>query len=162
MAYSEQNPRPQGRGEMNGTRPITDRQSKNVMLRAERGDIITINQIVNRFRKENPIPEAFEVQRRVSTYYGTELLIEPHASKSRSKFLLTAPGPDTFLYLWGAETDSDGFRERWSVTAELKASFSEEMPKYSICQKCGDPIKSLEHERLAAMDNCSAINSGDS
>lgn len=139
---------------MDGTKPVTDRESKMVMLRAERGDRLSINATVQQFKPDISIQEKFEVQRRISTYYGTELLLEPLGSGQRSKFLLTAPGPDTFLYLWVSETDSDGFREGWSVAAELKVSFSEGVPQYALCEECGNPIKSLEHERLAAMDNC--------
>lgn len=154
MAHSEQDPQPQGRGEMRGTKPVTDRESKMVMLRAERGDGITIDEVVHRFVNDNQVPGYLETQRRISTYYGTELLLEPDRENARSKFLLTAPGPDTYLYLWASETDADGFREGWRVAAEVKASFSDKLPQYSICSQCGEPIKSLEHEKLAATDNC--------
>jgi hypothetical protein len=154
MSESKYSFQPQTRGEINGTKPVTDRKSKQVMLRAERGDKIRVQELIAQSKGELEIPEKFEVQQRVSTYYGRELLIEPTASEEHCKFMLTAPGPDTFLYLWSSETDSEGFREGWSTIAELKADFTEGIPQYSICQNCGNPIKSLEHEKLALVDNC--------
>lgn len=154
MPQSDTNPMPRTRGEMDGTKPITDRDSKMVMLRAERSDQLKITRVISEFETATTIPDEFEVQQRVSTYYGTELLLESTASENREKYLLTAPGPDTFLYLWASRTDSDGFREGWSVVSEIKAKFSDEMPQYSICDNCGEPIKSLEHEKLAVMDSC--------
>lgn len=139
---------------MNGTKPITDRDSKMVMLRAERRDRIKVTKVVSKFDSGARILDEFEVQQRVPTYYGTELLLEPMAEGNRDKYLLTAPGPDTFLYLWASETDSDGFREGWSVVSELQAEFTNEIPQYAICDNCSQPIKSLEHEKLAAMDDC--------
>ena len=99
---------------MNGTKPVTDRESKMVMLRAERDDIIQLGDVISKFQQGITIPDRVEVQRRTSTYYGTELLLEPIEDSQREKYLLTAPGPDAFLYLWTSETDSDGFREGWS------------------------------------------------
>lgn len=139
---------------MDGTKPVTDRESKMIMLRAERGDIIQAGDVISKFQQEVIIPDQMEVQRRVSTYYGTELLLEPTEETQQEKYLITAPGPDAFLYLWSSETDSDGYREGWNVAAEIKASFTDDMPQYSLCSKCGEPIKSLEHVRLASIDNC--------
>lgn len=143
-----------GRGRMDGTKPITDRESKKVMLRGERGDKIQISDVIADFEEGQDFPEEIEIQQRVSTYYGTELVLEGLEKSETSKYLLTAPGPDTFLYLWAAETDADGYRETWSVIAEVKARFTDGVPQYAICNQCGEPIKSLEHEKLAAMDNC--------
>jgi len=142
------------RGSMDGTKPITDRDSKMVMLRAERGDRIDVVQTVGRFQQDLTIPDELEIQRRVSTYHGTELLMEPASPGVNEKYLLTAPGPDSYLFIWSSETDSEGYREKWSVLGEIKAQFSDDLPRYPICEDCGEAIKSLEHERLAAADSC--------
>lgn len=154
MSQTERPSRPQPQGEMDGTKPVTDRDSKMVMLRAERGDIVESREVISKCQEEVAIPNRLEVQRRVSTYYGAELLLRPTDSDSREKYLITAPGPDSYLYLWSSETDEDGYREGWSVAAEIKASFSDDIPQYSLCSKCGEPIKNLEHVRLAAIDSC--------
>lgn len=150
----ESEPDYQTRGRMDGTKPVTDRNSKMVMLRAERGDIVENRGVISEYKEEATIPDRLEVQRRTSTYYGTELLLEPTDNPSQEKYLITAPGPDSYLYLWVSDTDEDGFREGWSIAAEIKASFSEDIPQYSLCSKCGEPIKNLEHVRLAAIDSC--------
>jgi len=139
---------------MDGTKPVTDRDSKMVMLRAEREDTIDQTDVVSKFQEGRLVPDQLKVQRRVSTFYGTELLLEPVIDGHREKYFLTAPGPDTFLYIWSSITDENGFREGWNLIAEIKASFSEGIPQYSICSLCGEPIKSLEHARLASTDSC--------
>lgn len=144
------------RGEMDGTKPFTNRASKMVMLRGERGDPIQIDEVVTEFEDNSQFPSTVEIRQRNSTFYGTELLCE--ASDSKMKYLLTAPGPDAFLYLWGSATDSDGFREKWYTIAEVKASFTNSLPQYPICSNCGNPIKSLEHERLSSIDECSSLD----
>lgn len=154
MSKGQRPSQPQTRGEMDGTKPVTDRDSKMVMLRAERGDIIDKGEVISKFEEGQIVPDRLEVQRRVSTFYGAELLLEPTNDGCREKYLITAPGPDSYLYIWSSETDEDGFREGWNLTAEIKASFSEEIPRYSLCSRCGEPIKSLEHARLATTDSC--------
>lgn len=154
MPHTDNHKREIGRGAMNGTQPITDQQSKSVMLRAERGDPLLANEIIQKFHKEATIPKELTVCQRVSTYYGTELLLEPGNKNAKQKFLVTAPGPDAFLYFWTANTDSDGFQTNWAVAAEVKMRFKENLPQYTICNQCGEEIESLEHEKLAAMDNC--------
>lgn len=139
---------------MDGTKPVTDRSSKMVMLRAERGDAVQITEVERNFQDRSDIPPGFEVQQRTSTFYGTELQLFPSEADRSESYLLTAPGPDAFLHLWAAVTDSDGFRESWEVVAEVRAAFAHELPQYCICSNCGEPIKSLEHERLAAIDSC--------
>jgi hypothetical protein len=94
---------------MNRTKPVTDRQSRWLCSALS---AVTKLRLLRRFlhfilRK---IPRELEVRQRVSTYYGAELLLEPIAPNSRSKFLPTAPGPDAYLYLCASETDADGFR----------------------------------------------------
>lgn len=142
------------RGEMDGTKPVTDRGSKMVMLRAERGDRIQISEVVRAFQDHPNIPRGFAVQQRTSTFYGTELQLSPSEADRSESYLLTAPGPDAYLHLWAAITDSSGYRESWAVVAEVRAGFADDLPQYSICPNCGEPIKSLEHERLAVIDRC--------
>lgn len=153
VSDSESSPIP-GRGAMDGTKPVTDRSSKMVMLRAERGDGIQISQVERTFQDHYDIPTGLEVQRRTPTFYGTELQLSPSDPQNSRSYLLTAPGPDAYLHLWAAVTDSDGYRESWEVVAEVRVAFSDELPQYSICSNCGEPIKSLEHERLAAINSC--------
>lgn len=145
-------------GDLDGTKPITDRDSKMVMLRGERGDEIQAIEIIEGIEDHGPIPDKFKITQRLQTYYGAELQLKPSPPYNNSSYMLTAPGPDKFLYLWTSETDDDGFRKGWSKVAELKVSFSEDIPKYPICNVCGGPIKSLEHERLAAIDQCESLS----
>lgn len=148
-----------GRGEpsptkLNGTAPITDHESKKVMLRAERHDRIQFSEVVRRFSQKSKIPECATVLRRTSPYYGPSLLLHDKEDNLDLNYQLTAPGPDTFLYLWGAETDEDNFRTSWFKIAEIKAEFANQQPQYDICSDCGEPIKTLEHERDVAFGNC--------
>jgi hypothetical protein len=148
-----------GRGAMDGTKPITDRESKMVMLRGERGDKVDIVDVVNKIRDEAIIPNRVEILRRVPTYYGTELLLKTLDETIDSQYLITAPGPDAFLFLWASNCDSDGFRKSWYKSAEIKAAFTDGLPEYTICASCGEPIQSFEHERLAAIDQCTDLKS---
>lgn len=149
-----------GRGQpspvkLDGTAPITDNESKKVMLRAERHDHIVFTEVVQRFSNDLHIPQQTTVIRRTSPYYGPSLLLHEEHERRDYNFQLTAPGPDTYLYLWGAETDDENFRTTWFKLAEVKAEFDEQQPKYDICSDCGEPIKTLEHEREAAFGQCS-------
>lgn len=143
--------------ERDGTAPVTDHHSKSVMLRAERNDTITISQMVNRF-SNGFIPEEVTVLRRTNPYYGPQLLLHASNEGEDLNYQLTAPGPDTFLYLWGAETDSEGFRESWYKLAEVKAALKDNQPQYDICSECGEPIQSLEHEKYAAFGRCPGLD----
>lgn len=140
--------------ERDGTAPITDSQSKTVMLRAERGDNIRISETVRRFSEEQQIPRDVSVLSRSGTYYGPQLLLHAEIDGEDLNYQLTAPGPDTDLYLWAAETDSEGFRTHWFKLAEVKAVFRDDQPDYDVCSECGEPIKTLEHERYAAFGEC--------
>lgn len=140
---------------MNGTSPITDLKSKRVMLRGERGDYILISSIEQSFMDEADRTGEMEVVRRESTYYGPELELR---TKQRERFLLTAPGPGSYLHLWAPLSDSKGRITSWEVSAEVRAKFSSEMPQYSICNRCGEPIRSLEHERMAILGKCEKIS----
>jgi hypothetical protein len=53
---------------------------------------------------------------------------------------------------------ADGYRSGWNKLAEIEASFSEEIPQYDICPYCGEPMKTLEHERMAGFDDCPNSN----
>ena len=147
-------------GDLDGTTPITNRNSQMVMLRGERGDKLQVDEFVEYLFDgvRDDVPGKFTILRRMSTFYGTELLLEPFDTQKDSKYLLTAPGPDKNLVLWKSETDFDGYRIGWSKLSELKASFTENIPNYPICNTCGEPIKSLDHERLAAMEQCEKLS----
>jgi hypothetical protein len=155
-SFSDKNP--SAAGDMDGTKPITNRQSRMVMLRADRGDSIQIDDTIEYFITNASVPAELEVIQRTSTYHWTELLLKNTPDDQHSMYLLTAPGPDAFLYLWSSETDKDGYRIGWSKIAEVKASFCDGLPKYTICNTCGEPIKSLEHERLAVIDKCDSLS----
>lgn len=140
-----------GVGDMDGTSPITDLGSKKVMLRGERGDYIVISDVEQEFDSVETLPREMEIVRRESTYYGPELELR---TEDRERFLLTAPGPGSYLHLWVPETDSEGRITGWNVSAEVRAGFSSNVPRYSICNRCGEPVKSLEHERMAILGKC--------
>lgn len=137
---------------MDGTSPITDLDSKRVMLRGERGDYILISNIEQTFDVEWDWPGEMEVIRRESTYYGPELELR---TEEKERFLLTAPGPGSYLHLWAPQYDSKDRITSWEVLAEVRATFSSEMPNYCICNRCGEPIRSLEHERMSILGKCS-------
>lgn len=130
--------------------PVTEYDSKIVMLRSERHDKIDIETIVTRIQPGYPTPECVEVIRRTSTYFGPKLLVE----EAGQRYLLTAPGPDTQLLLWAADTGPNGFRRKWEKVAEVTARFAEERPQYDLCPICSEPLQTLEHEREAAFGVC--------
>lgn len=130
--------------------PATDYQSKRVMLRAERGDPIRIRTVTSRFNPSVTIPDRLEVERRAATYYGPELLLVSDSNR----FLLTAPGPMSQLFLWADTVDTDEVREGWTRIAEVQAELDGTGTRYSICPDCGEPIKTAEHDRLALLDRC--------
>lgn len=130
--------------------PITQYDSKIVMLRSERHDSIEIENTVTEIRPGHHIPDQLEVVRRTSTYFGPKLLVR----EAGDRYLLTAPGPDTQLLLWAADTGPDGFRKRWKKVAEVTARFADERPQYDLCPICGEPLQTLEHEREAAFGIC--------
>lgn len=130
--------------------PLTEYDSKIVMLRAERHDVVEIQEVATELVPNVNVPEQFKVERRTSTYFGPKLLLEA----AGRNYLLTAPGPETQLLLWTAETGPDGFRKKWSKTAEVTAKFADERPQYDLCPVCGEPMQTLEHEREAAFGTC--------
>lgn len=128
--------------------PSTDAESRKTILRTERKDTIGISNVLQKFYDAD-IPESFTVVERTETYYGPELLL---AADGRN-YRLTAPGPDTQLLLWGESTNEREYRESWVRLAELQV-FIDGTPQYDICDQCGAPIRSKEHERLSAIGRC--------
>lgn len=128
--------------------PTTDHASRKVMLRAERRDSIEITEVERRF-DSSEIPSKYKVVKRTETYFGPELLL---AANDRN-FLLTAPGPDTHLLLWSEHVNEREYRTDWDRTAEVRASI-DETPQYELCDQCGYPIRSEEHERLSLLGQC--------
>lgn len=140
-----------GRGEFR-SEPVTEYPSKMVMLRGERHDNVTISEVVDRINHHHhQLPQELTVIQRTDTYYGPELKLN---STSNSNYLLTAPGPDSHLLLWEANTGNQGKVQKWTKVAEVKADFANEQPQYDICPYCGDPLKTLEHERQSAVGQC--------
>lgn len=131
--------------------PVTGYESKLVMLRAERHDEIVIEDTVERIRHVGQIPDRAVVAQRTNTYFGPKLKLY----SGNVNYLLTAPGPDSHLLLWVADTNVDGFRQGWHELAEVKANLADDLPNYDLCPYCGEPLKTLEHEQLAATGDCS-------
>jgi len=113
----------------------TDCQSKTVMLRGERHDTIHIHGLGD-----------VNVVRRTQPYFGPKLLL--HDEERNQNWLLTAPGPHSDLQLWQPRTGDEG-RVGWEKFETVTARI-ESVDQYRICE-CGEPIKTLEHERKAAM-----------
>lgn len=137
--------------------PVTDYDSKMVALRAERHDEIKIVEIESRYRPGGHVPDSFTVAQRTATYYGPKLVLDSGATN----YLLTVPGPDCQLLLWEGDTSTDGFRKGWTRLAEVRAEFGAELPQYDLCPYCGEPLKTLEHERMAGFGDCSGVSSSD-
>lgn len=132
-------------------KPITDTQSKSLMLSGERHDSVELVTVVTKFSDQGVVPEQFSIKQRVDTYFGPKLLL---ASDGGQEYLLTAPGPDTHLCLWGEKTNERGYRESWVKLAEVKATLSDSQKSYHICPQCSEPLKSAGHEQMAAMGQC--------
>lgn len=130
--------------------PVTEYDSKMVMLRAERNDRIDIQKTVNQIEPTEAIPTSLTVARRTNTYYGPKIELRD----ANTEYLLTAPGPDAHLLLWKENRHTDGFRVGWRKIAEVKASFDDQQPQYDLCPYCGEPLKTLEHERESAVGKC--------
>lgn len=140
--------------EMDGTKPVTDYDSETVMLRAERSDELYVREWVTRFDDSSFVPERFTVLERANRFYGPELILYAERENRDYNYLLTAPGPDTFLYLWAAKTDSRNHREAWFKAAEVKMAFADTQPSYDLCPECGEPMQTIDHERIAALGRC--------
>lgn len=118
--------------------PQTTPENRQTVLRAERRDTVVIN-------------GWFEttVVKRTETYYGPELRL----AAERRNYLLYAPGFDRQLLLWEAETNERGYIEGWRKIGGVDARI-DTVEQYDICPQCGSPIRSAEHERLAAIGRC--------
>lgn len=133
--------------------PETSYDSKLVMLRAERGDCIEIVDTITVICQETPVPGQIVVQRRSNPYFGPKI----EASTEDREYRLTAPGPDTELLLWAAnETGSDTYYG-WNKVAEVSASLSEDQSQYDLCPECNRPLRTLDHEQLAAVGECDRL-----
>jgi len=135
-------------------RPTTNHESKMVVLSAERGDQVTIGQIVEKFHDSVTLPDSVTVVKRSSTYYGPKLQVHAEIEGDNYNFLINAPGPASELMLWCAETDEDNTRSNWYRLAEVYARLAEDQPAFEICPQCKSPIRSVEHERQASLGNC--------
>ena len=113
----------------------TDCQSKMVVLRAERHDTIHIYGLGD-----------VNVVRRTRPYFGPKLLL--HDEQRDQNWQLTAPGPYSDPQLWQPRTGDEG-RVGWEKFETVTARI-ESVDQYRMCE-CGEPIKTLEHERKAAM-----------
>lgn len=114
--------------------PVTDYDSKTVMLRAERGDKIAVEDY-----------GMMTVAKRTQPYFGPRLIL--YDEESDQNWQLTSPGPASQLQIWESVTDEDGFREGWRKAAEVTAELVE-TKQYDICA-CGEPVKTQEHARMA-------------
>lgn len=122
-------------------KPETTPESKRVMLRAERKDTIAI--------EDGPIEEA-TVARRTDPYFGPKLLLH---HEETGNWMLTAPGPQSQLMLWEAVTNENDFREGWEQWGEVRAGLLD-TKQYDICSYCGEPIKTIDHERQSLFGAC--------
>lgn len=134
---------------------MADSSSKTVMLASERNDRIQVTEEVQRFNEEITIPEEVSVIRRTDTYFGPKLLVHAEIGGEDYNYLLTAPGPDSHLHLWGADLTDEGMRKGWNVGAEVKAILSTEQPPYEKCAQCSELIRTIHHERKAVLGMCS-------
>lgn len=74
------------------TEPITEHNSKTVMLAAERKDHIQITDTIQRFDDSVAIPDEVTVVQRTDPYFGPKLLVHATVDGEDANYLLTAPG----------------------------------------------------------------------
>lgn len=134
--------------------PATDHHSKKVMIAAERKDHIQITDTTQRFDDTVAIPDEVSVLKRTDPYYGPKLLVHATIDGEDVNYLLTAPGPDSQLYLWAGEMNDAGMREGWYKAAEVTAALAPDQPPYETCRQCGELIKSIWHERMSVLGMC--------
>lgn len=101
------------------------------MMRAEHGDEIRVDGF-----------GVCEVVQRQLTYYGPKLRIQPEAGDRQ--YLLHAPGPSAELELTTPQGETVG-----RYPAALEGT-----KKYDMCLHCGEPIKTVEHQRRSAIGAC--------
>jgi NADH pyrophosphatase NudC (nudix superfamily) len=129
----------------------TDPESKEVMLRAERADCILIKETKS-LLADRDVPEKATVVQRNDTYFGPKLMLDTEIPSQA--FHLTAPGPTSNLLLWDATVSEAGYRGDWMKLAKVSVEFASDQTRYRICPHCGDPLKTIEHERQAANRSC--------
>lgn len=129
------------KGTVQSTEPKTDSVSKRVMLRAERGDTVDIEDAGE-----------MEVVQRLETYYGPKLRLCDEDDDDR-QYLLIAPGFASNLELWRLIVNEDGFSDGWECLGEVSAEIVDSK-QYDICPRCGEPLKTLDHERRSAVGAC--------
>lgn len=140
--------------ELDDLRPTTTHDSKTVVLAAERGDRIEIGSTIEVFHGGQEIPESVTAVKRNSTYYGPKLLVQAEIKNVDRNYLLTAPGPASELMLWGGETTTGDGISSWYQLAEVQARLAEEQTSFEICPQCNNPVRSIEHERMASLGMC--------
>lgn len=143
-----------GARSLSDLRPTTSHESKTVVLAAERGDRVKIGEVIKAFHEDQFIPEELTVLKRNSTYYGPKLRVHAESDGDDHNFLLNAPGPATELMLWAGETRKSNGIESWYRLAEVRARLAEDQPSFEICPQCKNPVRSVEHERLASLGMC--------
>lgn len=127
--------------------PSTSFDSQEVMLRAERCDTIIVTDVM-RCDADIELPQSYDVVQRTETYFGPELMLEA----AQCNYLLIAPGPDRQLDLY-IDTSDHGEPRSWKRIAEITAEI-DETPSYDLCPQCGNPLRSVYHERMAAIGRC--------
>lgn len=130
--------------------PETTFDCKKVALRAERHDELHVSEIKERYQPDGSIPDSFIVAERTQTYYGPKLVLEAGSEN----YLVTVPGPESQLLLWRSDPGANGFQKGWTKLAEVSIEFGDELPQYDLCPHCGEPLKTLEHERMAGFGGC--------
>lgn len=140
-----------------GDGTVTEYASKTVMLQAGRRDNIAITEVVDRFQDDVRIPESVSVIKRSARYYGPELLVHDEEDGEDFNYSITCPGPGAHLLLWEPETETyEGrkMRSGWRVAAEIRAALAAEQPPYPECPECGELVRTIQHERVAAIGVC--------
>jgi hypothetical protein len=129
--------------------PETAYDAKKVALRAERGDAIAIEGFGE-----------WTVAQRTTTFYGPKLICEPAEIEYSFNILLTAPGPGSQLQLWWPDRTDERWKQGWIRGPEVEAELVD-VKQYDICPRCGEPLKTMEHERESAFGVCGGEASGD-
>lgn len=140
---------------MDNLHPTTDGDSRQVMLAANRHDNIIITDVVERYRDTHTVPESVSVIQRNLRYYGPELMVHTEVDGFNRNYLFIAPGPVDELQLWGDVLTDDGqYRSNWVLVADITAVLADDQPNYEICDQCGGPIRTLDHEQAAIFGEC--------
>lgn len=135
--------------------PTTDPESKSVMLRGELQDEVKLLSVEHKLSEDHAVPGSVVIRQRTNTYYGPKLLA---VAESGREYLLTAPGPDRYLILWGEELHQRGGRTGWVKVAEVRCKLAEDHGGYHLCHQCNEPLKTAEHQRLARVGQCPNIS----